>query len=113
MTDAKKALNDLDVYHARQRANATKNEQVTKVSNGKQIKIIHWESEIQVAVAAERARTLALAYRAVDEEEELDGPMPLEILDIDIADALRATVRATKRSIRARLAALIEEIEEG
>jgi len=71
-------------------------------------------TERKGAVAAERERILELAYRAIDEEEELEGdllPWIRRALEEDLVETLRTTVRATKRSIRARLVALIEEIE--
>ena len=63
------------------------------------------------------AQILALAYQAIDEEEELEGTLPAQvriaIMERGIEETLRATVRVTKRNIHARLAALIEKIEKG
>ncbi len=46
---------------------------------------------------------VAACLAAVDAEEELSGPMPDAILLIPLDDALRAAVRATKKSIRKRI----------
>lgn len=43
------------------------------------------------------------ALEAVDEEAELEGVMPDALRNVPLEDALRAVVRATKKSIRDRI----------
>ena len=54
-------------------------------------------------VADARRRTVEQCLAAVDAEEELSGPMPDAVRLVPLEDALRAAVRATKRSIRKRI----------
>jgi hypothetical protein len=56
-------------------------------------------------IAYERGyeRAIEACIDAVDAEEELNGPMPDALRSIPLEDALRAVVRAIKRSIRERI----------
>lgn len=55
---------------------------------------------------SEVARLKASAMRAIDDEEELDGPMPESMREAFMASpdvTMRSVVRATKKGIRDRL----------
>ena len=58
----------------------------------------------------ERAQALEAALRAVADEDELDGPIPThmrEAFNLSPEESMRATVRATKAGIAARIGALL------
>ena len=57
-------------------------------------------------IADARRRVIDECLAIVDGEEEMSGPMPDEMRMVPIEDALRAAVRATKKSIRRRIAGL-------
>ena len=55
----------------------------------------YWESGFEQAISE--------CLKAVDAEEELDGPIPDAVRLVPLEDALRAAVRATKKGIRKRI----------
>jgi hypothetical protein len=59
------------------------------------------DDRVNKAIAAERERCAQTA----EAEPELPGDMPAELHIVPIEDALRATVRATKKSIAAAIRA--------
>lgn len=65
--------------------------------------------QLQTRDAAIRKAAFEEAKRIVDAEGELVGVPPPEIYDLDRTELLRATVRATKKSIRSAIAAKAKE----
>ena len=56
-----------------------------------------------------RASVVDECIAVVESEEELNGPIPDVLLHMPIEDALRAAVRATKKSIALRMRDLSTE----
>jgi len=69
---------------------------------------LYIEGQMRAAIAAERERWRS----AVNDEQELPGPMPGPMLEYmtrgesEMTEAMRATVRETKRSILERATAI-------